>query len=859
MADMRRKLLRVLRFVLVFVLGLVILIVLMLATCVLADIRVGPLCSGITSELPPPHSDVIAELKDASPQFMPRWTPDGSQVVLGIINYDRGPPEGRIYAVASDGSSLLSITEDDGEYFISHSPNVSAGSSRIAYSTYRYQERGPRYFEIETVALDGTYRRKLTEGSGQDLSPVWSPDGSRIAFVRHDDYDKCDRPRRSGVYTMVPDGSAVRKVVDIPSQNGEGTPEGWDAWYHSGPVWSPDGQILAYVVNEREKAEGKRPGESTRPYNRNYTSLYTVNADGSDLKRVGLFSAGSIVSSPEWSPDGQRIAFVGVADGRPKLHSINLEDSILRDLADPDAQQTPIPNTSYSGRVSWTRDGSQILFHLARTSPLRGQTLYAVNADGSALRVLGNGLLGTLSPDGSRVAVALYVSGIYSGFELHTPAPSHPLLYSDVVVYTAAVDGSDVRVIARSRDDGLLEAVGPEQRPSTDIASCSAGVIVPDPESNPGLVRDCEALVEMSERLVVTGLNWDEDTPITEWEGVTLEVPIAVEDGSNSEVALSPLRVRGLFPQDQALMGVFPISVTDLTGLWSLDLSDNVLVGPIPSELGRLAELRVLDLAGNNLNGPIPPELGRLVNLRELYLDGYSDTIPPELGQMISLQVLRLRGAASSPIPSEIGDLTNLREFTLTGRLTGHIPPELGNLTALKTLNLGGGLSGPIPPELGNLSALETLNLDGNELSGPIPAELGRLANLPVLDLSDHELGGPIPPELGNMTALKTLDLSNTKLSGPIPPELGNLAALETLDLYYNELSGPIPPELGNMTALETLDLSDNNLSGPIPSELGKMPSLEWLHVDDTFISGCIPPGLRGKVRGYTEPEHCDQ
>ena len=846
MADMRRKLLRVLRFVLVFVLGLVILIVLMLATCVLADVRVGPLCSGITSELPPPHSDVIAELKNASPQLMPRWTPDGSQVVLGIINYDRGPPEGRIYAVASDGSSLLSITEDDGEYFISHSPSVSPGSSRIAYATYRYQERGPRYFEIETVALDGTDRRKLTEESGQDLSPVWSPDGSRIAFVRHDDYDKCDRPRRSGVYTMVPDGSDVRKVVDIPSQNGEGTPEGWDAWYHSGPVWSPDGQILAYVVNEREKAEGKRPGESTRPYNRNYTSLYTVNADGSDLKRVGLFSAGSIVSPPEWSPDGQRIAFVGVADGRPKLHSIDLEDSVLRDLADPDAQQTPIPNTSYSGRVSWTRDGSQILFHLARTSPLRGQTLYAENADGSALRILGNGLLGALSPDGSRVAVALYVSENYSGFELHTPAPSRPLLYSDVVVYTAAVDGSDVRVIARSRDDGRLEAVGPEQRPSTDIASCSAGVIVPDPESNPGLVRDCEALVEMSERLVVTGLNWDEDTPITEWEGVTLEVPIAVEDGSNSEVALSPLRVRGLFPQDQALMGVFPISVTDLAGLWSLDLSDNLLVGEIPPELGRLADLRVIDLAGNNLSGPIPPELGQLVNLQELSLPGYLDSpIPPELGRLASLEVLTLWGVQIGPIPPELGRLASLEVLTLWGVQIGPIPPELGRLTKLRELTLRGHLDGPIPPELGNLSSLRRLDLYQNKLSGPIPPELGNLTDLEWLFLSGNKLSGPVPPELGNLTSLRRLNLNQNELSGHIPLELGNLTDLERLDLSGNKLSGPVPPALGNLTSLRRLNLNQNKLSGHIPLELGNLTDLERLDLDQD-LSGCIPLGLPG-------------
>ena len=93
-----------------------------------------------------------------------------------------------------------------------------------------------------------------------------------------------------------------------------------------------------------------------------------------------------------------------------------------------------------------------------------------------------------------------------------------------------------------------------------------------------------------------------------------MEAPIIGVDGADSEDPLSPLRVRGLSLRGRGLIGTIPLSVTELTGLWSLNLSDNELTGPIPTELGRLTDLRVLDLSENNLSGPIPPELGQLTN-----------------------------------------------------------------------------------------------------------------------------------------------------------------------------------------------------------------------------------------------------
>ena len=116
-----------------------------------------------------------------------------------------------------------------------------------------------------------------------------------------------------------------------------------------------------------------------------------------------------------------------------------------------------------------------------------------------------------------------------------------------------------------------------------DAVSCAAGGAVPDAAKNPELEADCDTLLTARDTLAGTAsLNWVADTPITQWDGVT--------------VGGTPKRVRGL------------------------SLEDGGLTGEIPKELGSLANLESLSLWGNQLTGEIPKELGSLANLEELYL-----------------------------------------------------------------------------------------------------------------------------------------------------------------------------------------------------------------------------------------------
>ena len=136
---------------------------------------------------------------------------------------------------------------------------------------------------------------RFTEGNVIDFDPEWSPDGSRIAFVRRYDRDPCGEFHRVGIYTVGYDGQDFRKLADVPSQIRQGTIGKWDV---SGPKWSPDGESLAYVVNEFEEAVLEKPESSGRDYYyRDRTVLYTVNANGSNLRRLLTFSERGYLST----------------------------------------------------------------------------------------------------------------------------------------------------------------------------------------------------------------------------------------------------------------------------------------------------------------------------------------------------------------------------------------------------------------------------------------------------------------------------------------------------------------------------------------------------------------------------------
>ena len=314
----------------------------------------------------PPYHEVGIDLRDAGPQFTPQWTPDDSQIVFAVGDKKSVGPDVRIYAASSDGTSLLPVTSEhgrDSNTVVDHSPSISPDGSRVAYSSYVHVDDETRYFEIQTYAFGGPSRRTLTNEEGLDSAPTWSPDGTRIAFIRYGCHYRFFSGRPSWLYTMAADGSDARKLVEFIYDDGGFIPQRERLRYESAPTWSPDGQLLAYLVRELEREYNEKTGSLD---SKMQTGLYTVKTDGrgeTKLLGLGLSHQYGIEAGPPllWTPDGQHITFVGHEASGSGLYAISRNG---RDLRKVEGSFADVGAADRAGNLFWSPNDLQILFSL---------------------------------------------------------------------------------------------------------------------------------------------------------------------------------------------------------------------------------------------------------------------------------------------------------------------------------------------------------------------------------------------------------------------------------------------------------------------------------------------------------------
>ena len=184
----------------------------------------------------------------------------------------------------------------------------AASPGRIAFSS----DRAGRY-DIYVINPDGTGLTSLTEHTGDDTSPAWSPDGGRLAFVS-------DRAGQPAIYVMRDDGSEVRRVST-------GTLDARD------PVWLPDGEHLAYTVTKANRD----------------LEIQVMNL------ATGEVTVLVVGWSPSWSPDGSRMAFTG--GQMPQIVIANHDGGNARTVFELD-----VNNMTFDMGPLWSPDGTQILF-----------------------------------------------------------------------------------------------------------------------------------------------------------------------------------------------------------------------------------------------------------------------------------------------------------------------------------------------------------------------------------------------------------------------------------------------------------------------------------------------------------------
>ena len=261
-------------------------------------------------------------------------------------------------------------------------PTLSAPSPTprpqwIVFETER-GERGD--YEIFVTTPDGSRQRNLTHSWADDLAPVWSPDGQRIAFVSL-------RETLAGKWGLGPGSIFLMGFDPLTGEGGGGLvrltdDEGNDAW----PTWAPDGQRVAFASD--------RSGN---------WDIWAVNVDGSGL--VNLTNSPDDEQYPAWSPDGLRMAFTSKRSGSSDVWVMNVEDALQGTGTANAVNLTKSPQRDRY--AMWSPDGAKIAFNTSRDG---NQEIYVMNADGSDPTNVTNAPdsaegLADWSPDGRRLAL----------------------------------------------------------------------------------------------------------------------------------------------------------------------------------------------------------------------------------------------------------------------------------------------------------------------------------------------------------------------------------------------------------------------------------------------------------------------
>jgi TolB protein len=240
-----------------------------------------------------------------------------------------------IYVMNADGTGLRRLTRNA---VIDGSPVWSPNGGRIAFVSWRYG----RGANIYVMNADGSGQRRLTLMTGRPWDELaWSPAGKKIAFS-----GPAGHRGAADVFVINADGSGLRNVTNTATTS-------FDF------AWSPDGRRIAYL----EDIDGL-PGPSS--------PLHVVNADGTGkhrLTRPLMVDLGS----PSWSPDGRTLAFTGVGG----IYTVHADGTRLRKLT---------ASLGWNIGPRWSPDGRRILFVSGRDGP--GTDLFIMNADGSGQRNL---------------------------------------------------------------------------------------------------------------------------------------------------------------------------------------------------------------------------------------------------------------------------------------------------------------------------------------------------------------------------------------------------------------------------------------------------------------------------------------
>jgi dipeptidyl aminopeptidase/acylaminoacyl peptidase len=163
-------------------------------------------------------------------------------------------------------------------------------------------------FDIATKKLE-----RLTKGDYDELNPVWSPDGTRIAFLSNHLPHPDRQPTPQLYVAEAQPGATEKKISDFPKRGIMGR-----------PAWSPDGKSIAFLLGDEIKWDAY-----------SMPRLAIVPSDGSGSATILTDKLDRGVSDPYFSDDGKSVIVLDTDDRSEYPIAVNISDHSIRRLLEP--------------------------------------------------------------------------------------------------------------------------------------------------------------------------------------------------------------------------------------------------------------------------------------------------------------------------------------------------------------------------------------------------------------------------------------------------------------------------------------------------------------------------------------------
>jgi TolB protein len=231
-----------------------------------------------------------------------------------------------------------------------------------------------RNYQLQIADVDGYNVQTIVSSKEPIMSPTWSPDGNKIAYVSFENH-------RAAIFVQILTTGNRVKITSFPGINGapawspdgrklaltlskNGSPDIYildlaskqltqltdNAWINTEPAWSPDGRTLVFTSNQTGKPQ-----------------IYKIPSNGGKATRLTF--KGNYNASASFSPDGSKITMVHAAGGNYKIALLSLNTGSIKILTQGSLDESP----------SFSSNGSMVLYAARRAN--KG-ILAAVSIDG---------------------------------------------------------------------------------------------------------------------------------------------------------------------------------------------------------------------------------------------------------------------------------------------------------------------------------------------------------------------------------------------------------------------------------------------------------------------------------------------